>query len=247
MSSLKKKVFLSGIGAAMSASAALAADLPAPPIIEYEPQAPIEIGSTWYLRGDAGLAVYTGGDASWMTSGGALRKQYGASHELGWVAGLGVGYYINDYFRADLTLDYRHKHEYEGKSDCSPHPCYNQDTHSFSAWTLFLNGYYDFGSYHSVTPYVGAGIGVARLTTSDHKTTGTLLFKDKTQYNFAWNVMAGASFQVAQDMHFDANYRFVSLGKSKTGGPASGASENPVKFDNLYAHDFRVGLRYDLN
>ncbi len=81
---------------------------------------------------------------------------------------------------------------------------------------------------------------------SDHETNVGNTYKDHGQFNFAWNAMAGASFDLTDDIKLDANYRFVSLGKARS-GKEIGGTNNPIKFDNLYAHDFRLGLRYDLN
>ncbi|TLP43035.1 porin family protein [Cohaesibacter sp. CAU 1516] len=256
MSSLKRNLFLSVFGAAMSATVALAADLPAPPVIEYEPETPVEIGSSWYLRGDLGFAVYQGGHASWTDP--TNTNLIGFHHENianGWVAGIGAGYYFNKHFRADVILDYRHKVKYDSTSTCTPVSppagCTPGDSYeklNFSAWTLMANGYVDLGTYYSINPYVGGGVGVAWLKASNHKTVGTgSPFKNKTRTNFAWNLTTGATFDLAENVKLDANYRFVSLGKARTGGRRDNSSTEPVRFENLYAHDFRVGLRYDLN
>lgn len=249
MSSLKRNLFLSVFGAAMSATVALAADLPAPPVIEYEPEAPVEIGSSWYLRGDLGFAVYQGANASWRENGGALRKFNNKDIDNGWVAGIGAGYYFNEHFRADVTLDSRHKTKYGANAACTPSPCTTRESVNFSAWTLMANGYLDFGSYYNITPYVGGGLGVAWLNVGDYKTsgTGTYVFRSNTKTNFAWNLTAGAAFDLAENVKLDANYRFVSLGTSRTGRETTNTANNPVKFKDLYAHDFRVGLRYDIN
>ena len=249
MSSLKRKLFLSVFGAAMSATVAYAADLPAPPVIEYEPETPVEIGSGWYLRGDVGFALYQGGNASWTTNHGEKRNFFDEIWDHGMVFDFGVGYQVHEKVRLDLTGGYRHDVSYEGKGPCdvcSPHP-YTKEELVVSAWTLFLNGYYDFGSYSSVTPYVGGGIGVAKLSTGDYSTNYGQAFTGNTDYNFAWNVMAGASFDVSDNVKLDANYRFVSLGDFETGKSNDTTQVNPVKFKDLYAHDFRVGLRYGLN
>ncbi|SNY90989.1 Opacity protein [Cohaesibacter sp. ES.047] len=247
MSSLKKNLFLSVFGAAMTATVAYAADLPAPPIIEYEPESPIEIGSSWYLRGDLGLAVYQGGRGSWTSATGSVVKWHDDSFDVGGVIGGGFGYYFNEYFRSDITLDYRTKVKYKGKVPCGSLCTYTTESNTFSAWTLMLNGYYDFGTWNSITPYVGAGVGTAWVKVDDYKTDTGYSFKDHGQFNFAWNVMAGASFDLTDELKLDANYRFVSLGETRTGRVNAAAAENSVKFEDLYAHDFRVGLRYDLN
>ncbi|WP_316860628.1 porin family protein [uncultured Cohaesibacter sp.] len=251
MSSLKKNLFLSVFGAAMSASVAFAADLPEPPIIEYEPEAPIAIGSGWYLRGDMGLSAYTGGKGSWVNAYGTKVKFHDGDIENGWLAGVGVGYYFDEHFRADLTADYHSKVKYKAKAPCLD-PCNHalddsSETTDFSAWTLMLNGYYDLTTWGAITPYVGAGAGLAYVRASDYTSTSGYVFGDDGKTNFAWNLMAGAAFDVSDNLKLDANYRFMSFGKAQSDVPTSNSTENPAKYEDLYAHQFRVGLRYDLN
>ncbi|WP_319412969.1 outer membrane protein [uncultured Cohaesibacter sp.] len=248
MSSLKKNLFLSVFGAAMSASVAFAADLPAPPIIEYEPEVPVEIGSGWYLRGDLGVAVYTGAGGSWVDSSAQKWDFHNESIDNGWLAGIGAGYYFSEHLRGDVTLDYRGKAKYKASAPCGS-PCLtSNESVKFSAWTLMLNGYYDFGTWSAITPYVGAGAGLAYLRTTDYATDAAYqTFANKGKVNFAWNVMAGAAFDITDQLKLDTNYRLVSLGKARTGHSTVASQPNPVKFKDLYAHEFRVGLRYDLN
>lgn len=253
MSSLRRNLFLSVFGAVMSASVAYAADLPAPPIIEYEPEVPVEIGSGWYLRGDLGVALYTGGHATWVNAANNKVHLYDEHLNKTWLAGVGAGYYFDDHWRSDITVDYRTRVKYKGSASCvpdgsdctDPGPAHEQ--FKFSAWTLMLNGYYDFTKSHSITPYIGGGAGLALINTSGYTTNKGYVFGNKNQTNFAWNLMAGAAVDLGDNLKLDANYRFLSLGKIETSNPVQNANENPLKLEDVYAHEFRVGLRYDLN
>ncbi|MCT4654565.1 MAG: porin family protein [Cohaesibacter sp.] len=249
MSSLKRNLFLSVFGAAMSASVAFAADLPAPPVIEYEPETLVELGSSWYLRGDLGYAVYSTPETSWQDPVNGHRPFIKDEIDNGWVIGAGVGYYFNQHLRADVTVDYRHDFKYKGAVVCGGVCSY--ESNDFSAWTLMLNGYYDFGTWNSITPYVGAGIGLAYLTAKDYKpgSPADQPFQDGSKTNFAWNLMAGAAIDLEEGWKIDTNYRFMSLGDAETASTYGNgvSSVNPVKYKDLYAHEFRVGLRYDLD
>jgi opacity protein-like surface antigen len=236
----------------MSASVAMAADLPAPPVIEYEPETLVEIGSSWYLRGDIGYAGYSTPKASWQDPNNGLRSFIKEEIENGWLVGAGVGYYFNENLRADITVDYRFQSKFKGMiGGCGP--CgngYSSESAKFSAWTLMFNGYYDFGTWNSVTPYVGAGVGLTHMKLGGYTTTTAngQPFTDGDNTNFAWNVMAGAAIDMDEGWKIDANYRFLSMGEARTGTKyANGTNaHNPVKIKDIYAHEFRVGLRYDL-
>ena len=53
------------------------------------------------------------------------------------------------------------------------------------------NGYYDFGDFYGITPYVGAGIGASYNTISHFRdvniiTGGGGYADDNSEWNFAW-------------------------------------------------------------
>jgi opacity protein-like surface antigen len=86
--------------------------------------------------------------------------------------GGGVGYQFNRWFRADVTLDSRSSTrikteetlDYNGPTDASGHVIGLRNTvnDSFRVkdYTGLLNGYIDLPVTPSLTPYVGAGVGV---------------------------------------------------------------------------------------
>ncbi len=126
--------------------------------------------------------------------------------------------------------------------------------------TLFANVYYDINTGTRITPYVGAGIGMAFIDAqSDLSVTptwgsGASLDVDsgtKSNTNFAWNVGAGAGVALTDNLSVDLGYRFAYLGEAKsdtitlTDTPAAGASVDiSSKTENLYMHQVLLGLRY---
>ena len=166
-------------------TAGYAADLYEPPIIEapeplppiIEPAAP-EFGG-WYIRGDV--------DYHWSK----LR---------------GTEYITYRYLRADLTADYWFKSDFNGSTSgtCSGGvPCVSTDTSAYSAWLLMANAYIDLGTYHGVTPYVGAGIGGAHIKWDDLTNTtpdGTTVHEGSSNWRFAYSLMAGASYCLTENL-----------------------------------------------
>ena len=78
----------------------------------------------------------------------------------------------------------------------------NQYTAVKSEWLFLLNGYLDLGSWHGVTPFVGAGVGFDRLTignfTDFSVQNGAIGFSaDNSKWNFAWALHAGIAYQVS--------------------------------------------------
>ena len=143
------------------------------PIVEAAPVAPIaydepDVGG-WYIRGDV--------DYHWSDFEGAEYITYGPNGEGGTGAfdsgelkgamslGAGVGYQINDHLRTDLTGDYWFDSDFTGSTSgfCGGVACSSNDTSSMSALLLLANAYVDLGTYSGITPYIGAGIGGARV------------------------------------------------------------------------------------
>jgi opacity protein-like surface antigen len=99
---------------AMFQTAASAADLRAPYSPAQNDDVPVELGTGWYIRGDLAAAQ----DNS---------VQFGSNPKLqllkppnGWSAGLGAGYKFNNWFRADLTVDYRSPVQNQGLAGSNP-------------------------------------------------------------------------------------------------------------------------------
>lgn len=158
---------------------ALAADmgfLP-PPQYELSQENPSTIGNGWYLRGDAGWSRES---PPTLTSDAGLAAALGTKN--GWSATIGAGYQFNEYFRTDLTLDYRNTLRANAQSatfncvtnvvgvnNASGTPigisavngdCAATQQAQFQRSSLLANAYLDLGTWTGVTPYVGAGVGI---------------------------------------------------------------------------------------
>lgn len=215
--------------ALFAAGKAIAADLPPEPAPPPEVvPAPIkDPGSCIYGRLDGGYAFHS---RPKVTKNGG----YAASDEDlddGYLVDAGVGCYFNDYVRADLTVGYRTSKDLGAK--------WNAVDAEVSSYTGMVNAYFDIGHFGGVTPYVGAGIGVAHNRVHDIKQPGNQSSGNSTR--FAWALHAGASVQVTENIALDASYRYIDLGSVKADGP------DPIKVDDLRAHDVRIGLRISLN
>ena len=217
-------------------------------IIDYIPEPdPIPSGG-WYLRGDIGFKMYA--DPNAHTSYNSIGDFYGENLDNTWMVGAGVGYYWNDWFRSDVTVDYEGKAGFTGRAPCGL--CgvgYSIETADIDVWTVMFNAYADLGTWHGITPYVGAGVGAAYVRTSDVAfdngggTTGT--YGGAGSWNFAWALMAGAAYEVTPNMMIDAGYQFRSLGEAQSGKVAG--TQSRIKYEDLYAHELRLGLRYNFN
>jgi opacity protein-like surface antigen len=243
---------LSTVALVALSSAASAADLlPPPPALE--PMAPIaapEMGG-WYIRGDVGVGVTN--SMSGVSEPNPLTVS-GPGYSEGWfnssvseaaLFGVGVGYQVNNWFRADVTGELRGGSHFSGlEVATAPGPLANTQ----SQWADFYRGnlnttlamvnlYADLGTWHTATPFVGAGVGLAfnqlyggtdtganslwganalGAVTSFTSSSGGVL-PSGTQMSLAWSLMAGVGFDVTRNLKLELSYRYLDYGKFKSG------------------------------
>lgn len=252
MSRLSKFLVI-GSFSLLAPAAASAADLP--PAYDFPPPM-VEIGSNWYLRGDIGYKIYGGvtaqfNDPNYVAAG--FQDMVGESLSNTGTVGIGVGYRFSSHFRVDATLDYEWPGHFRGFLPCLG-ACAGQfstETADISAWTGLFNAYWDIATFGNLTPYVGAGIGASRLTTTNvafinpDASTGT--WTGASRWNLAWALMAGASWDLNHRWSVDFNYRFLHLGNAQSGIVTALAGTNPIEYKNIRAHEFRIGFRYNLH
>lgn len=243
MRSLRKLALGGAVSLLVPGSAALAADYGTVPY-GAAPEVPYEFSSGWYLRGDIGYSFNNTPDANFGGIDGITGENFSDTA----TGTVGFGYQVNNWFRSDFTLDYNWPGQLTGT--CASVLCTGGATEhaDISAVTGLLNAYFDLGNWNGFTPYVGGGIGVSYVSaTGVHDSIGgltTQTWADGNDWNFAWSLTAGASYALAPNWLVDVNYRYMNLG-GVTSGAVSPASATPAMgFDNLSAHQVRVGLRY---
>jgi opacity protein-like surface antigen len=245
-------VLLAGV-----AGPALAADYIEEPI-EVVP----EVVGGWYIRGHIGMSnqFFDGlesdlfdlpDDHGWYDEGGFSSAP---------IFGAGVGYEFNDYLRGDITVEWRGKSDFEALDwfDDGGARRTNDYRAKKSELVFMANGYYDIGTWSGITPYVGAGIGASYNTISHFRDIGVIAptsggyADDESEWNLAWALHAGLGFQATERMTIDLGYSFMSLGDASTGrlnndDPAFDIDNDGIEFNDIYSHDFKLGVRYSLN
>lgn len=249
-----RKVFTAALLAG-AAGPAFAADPyyppvePAPPPVVYQDEG-ADYGG-WYLRGDLDYhwTDMRGADYILYTPAGASNDFDTAEIEDSWSLGGGVGYQINRHLRTDLTADWLFKARFDGSTSDGVDT--SSDVSHFSALLLLANAYVDIGTWHGITPYVGAGIGGAWVKWDDLTNSidggGEFTHRGAKSWRFAYALSAGASYCLTDNLKLDAGYRFSHIDGSKmfefeSDGVAGGAG--PGYDDGFYNHEVRAGLRY---
>lgn len=222
---------------AAQATAAAAADYspppPPPPLVQPLPLIGL---NGWYLRGDVGYAwgLIDGADAapgftspSDSTLGNVVTGDLGVGYKWRWI-------------RTDVTFDYLAPMGYTGMVVTS-----GDVTAKISAASALFNGYIDLGTWYGLTPYIGAGVGAAYVSTTDYASTVAPPFTsgDHHQWNFTWAAMAGLDYAVTPRLKVDVGYRYLNVGDTQTESDSFGQ----MTFKNVAAHEVRVGLRWSFD
>ena len=252
-----------GAMAAALGTAAHAADLYEPPVIEARPVHYPEVVpkkvSGWYIRGDVGYLWSRFGGADYITYGAGVPGTPGfldGKLKGTFSVGGGVGYQIGHYLRTDLTLDYSFKSDFEGSttgtctSGGATLTCTSADTTGYQAWTLLANAYVDLGTYSGITPYVGGGIGGAYVQWHNLSNTipagfdqsGTFIHAGTSDWRFAYALMAGVSYAATHRISVDLGYRYKHISGGRMFEYA--ASTGPGFDRSINVHEVRAGLRY---
>jgi opacity protein-like surface antigen len=262
------KCLIAAGAASLLSSTAFAADMAiAPPPQYYAP--PAEDFGGWYLRGDIGFSnqnvksVVDTNSAAYNNVAVSQSSSFGSAG----IYGGGVGYQFNNWFRADFTGQFRGKSNFTGLdvvTGTGPFVGF-RGTDVYTATKselLFLaNAYVDLGTWWYVTPFVGAGIGTARVSIGDFTDTGDFIngvqvhsinyAGEDSKWNFAWAAHAGLAYKVSPSLTLELAYSYVDLGSGITGPTHSfdqttNTTHAPFSFKNITSNDVKFGVRWSL-
>ncbi len=197
-----------GTAASCAAVAARAADLGGDPVFEDQaiplPQAYLR---PWYVgvRGGASLL----GDTNYDALGGNVDNSYDTSYFFGGM----VGYDFNGSgpgFRAEAELAYLQAdidtQRLGGKTFNGAGA-----TGDTSVLAGFASLYYDLPFSSGITPFVGAGIGLANVDLEDHGVKGAGTFMEDSANAFAWHLTAGADIAMTDQASLELGYRYLAV------------------------------------
>jgi opacity protein-like surface antigen len=276
MDIMKIKLAGLGLGALLAATVAAQAgdfsygsgmkdrmEVPAP--IPVPAPVPVPEGFSYYLRADLNWSFAR--DISFSETG----AQYGSTLLLPYsglsngavsvddVFGgtIGTGAYFTPHIRGDLTLDFRAHQNVDASAT------YVDGANGVVADTLKINRvvglanvYWDLLQRGSFTPYIGAGIGFTyndvernHLTTEDSGGGPVAVkfgsSKDKN-VGLAAALMAGVSFAFNHKCAIDVSYRALFLDGGSVTTTLSTGETSKATFGDLWEHQVRVGLRFNI-
>jgi opacity protein-like surface antigen len=196
-----------------------------------------------------------------------LSAYYGSSVvDPSYLLDIGGGYKFNNWFRADVTGEYRSSGLYRASNyytgstiACVGLPtgtCGDNYRGQTSIGLFLANAYLDLGTWYGITPYVGGGVGVAAWSMGSvtdqsmqvqipNGLIGSGSSSATAGLNFAWALMGGAAWDLSHNLKLDVGYRYVNMGTINTGTiECNGTCWYEAQHFKLASNDVRVGLRW---
>jgi outer membrane protein OmpA-like peptidoglycan-associated protein len=181
-----------------------------------------------------GLYIVGGLGANWLrdadTTGTGVNTKY--EFETGWAGIVGVGWGYGNGIRVELEGGYRTNDVDKASTGTA-----NGDT---NAWSLMLNGLYDVNTGTSFTPYIGAGLGLARVKFDDVTVPGGTTRIDDSDTTFAYQGLLGIAYTLAPQWKIDLGYRYFVAHD-----PEFNASTGAKVESEYRSHTVLLALRYE--
>ena len=249
----------------MLSSMAFAADMAIAPPPMYSPAPVVEDFGGWYLRGDIGFSNQRVDRLNNALDAGNTTSVQHLGFNTAGIFGLGVGYKVNNWFRADVTGEYRGNSQFFGTDAITYPGGVGTDTYhaTKNEWVVLANAYVDLGTWWCMTPFIGAGVGGARVSINNFTDQGIALngagpalpglaFGDNvSKWNLAWALHAGVAYKVTPNFTVELAYRYLDMGDGLTGDlrafDGTNNTNNPTTFKNITSHDLKLGVRWDLS
>lgn len=269
MGKSSKSLFIGALASTLLSGVAFSADYIPAPVIDFEPEYEAEVGGNLYLRGYIGFTNQQVDHLENALFATPERIEFlNSDFQSGGLAGIAFGYRFNEWFRADVSGEYRMSVAYDGLDRTDPvgggavWDGTNTYTADKSEYLVMANAFVDLGTYHGITPYVGAGAGVTYTMIDNFVDAGiggldagpltnSMAYgADNGEWAFAWALHAGLGYEVSDQLTLDFGYRYLHLGDAASGEVylfnGTNPNVNPMGFNGLSSHDFTLGFRWNL-
>jgi len=189
-------------------------------------QAQVQVPKDWYIAIGGGGAWY---DDQKVTGAGGVKL----STDTGYTANVGIGTYVDEEKVVRLEL--------EGVYE-------NADYNNFggakvggstNSTGLMFNVLYDIQTGSNWVPYLGAGIGYARVNVDNVSQFGVTAINGNDNV-FAWQFKGGIAYQFNPSMAVTVGYRYFGTDNLSFGDQPGGT----VKTEGLSIQSAEVGFRY---
>ncbi|AFE49623.1 outer membrane protein [Rickettsia prowazekii] len=198
------------------------------------------IDNEWYLRADAGVAMFN--KEQDKATGVKLKSNKAIPIDLG------IGYYISENVRADLTLGTTigGKLKKYGAATNTHFTGTNVSvSHKPTVTRLLINGYVDLTSFDMFDVFVGGGVGPALVKEKISGVSG-LASNTKNKTNVSYKLIFGTSAQIADGVKVELAYSWINDGKTKTHNVMYKGASVQTGGMRYQSHNLTVGVRFGI-
>jgi opacity protein-like surface antigen len=233
---------------------------PPPPVYQPQPiiiqQPAVEFAGNWYLRGQVGYGITEASAMTFDANAATAAANFNindSSVSDSFFIGAGVGYEWNSWLRFDVTGEFRGGMKLSALANYT-NPSFALDKYeaNLRSYLFLANAYVDLGTWDCFTPFVGVGVGTSYNMFRDFSdfgvpTGGRGFGRDTAQWDFAWALYAGITYNVSKNFKVDLSYRYLDYGSFSdtidcVGGCGSGG---PLTYHvDLRSHDFMLAFRW---
>ena len=180
----------------------------------------------WYIGGEGGWTALESSHATAGAVGGTI------NYNDGWNAGARVGYMAGPW-----RFEAEYRHQENGISNFSGFKV----SGNADADAILANAIYDFSLNSSFSPHIGAGIGMADLTSSA-KVGGVSVLSGGSDWEFAYQAIAGMRYSFNPNWALDVDYRYLGTtdAKFRTSSALGGTSVST----SYNSHNLVASLSY---
>jgi opacity protein-like surface antigen len=184
----------------------------------------------WYV------SVFAGGSSLQEVDTNYTGTAYTIEFDNGYVVGATVGRNITQNWRIEGELSHA---EYDANAFAFSGGPNASASEGLDATYLLANVWYDIPTRSKISPYVGGGVGIARLK-GDVLFSNGFGFSPSDSNAFTYQLGAGINIPIGSRMTVDAGYRFKVTSKThftdRGGGPDY--VNSPIE-----SHSLQFGLR----
>jgi opacity protein-like surface antigen len=194
--------------------------------------------NSYYIKGNIG-AGYLRGLTDKDTS-------FKLKSQVGMFFGAGVGYYIMENVRIDLTLDHYVDPELKKSGSVPGATSIVVVRHKANLNTLMVNGLVDLLDVSIFKIFTGVGVGISRINERIYK-DGSGIVDTSTatgaKNNITYAVHLGASTELNPGINADLTYSWRDFGRTKSTKNATGSE---ISKTHYRGHHLAIGFRFDM-
>jgi len=197
-----------------------------------------------YVSGFIGVSVPS--DTTVTTDDFVLNNTFVDNVEFDPGVNVGMtGGYDFGYVRLEGELSYKYS-DIKAITDTADNYGFRSVDGNLEVFAMMFNGFFDLHNNSPITPYAGAGIGIASLYLSDTYgtdtrggiTTRTLLYTEDLDTVFAYQVGGGLEIALNPMLSLDLSYRYFGTDDARF-------EDNPFQTSklNFESHNTSIGFR----